>query len=136
VKSPGQEELVKLIVATIQVHALTSVEHALLAVPRLPGLSVTEIRGFGQGKAAEPHSPREQLVEFTPKLRLEIAAPDADVPAIAGAIRRAAHTGSRGDGKILVVNLAAAIRICAGEQDEAALASPTGDRPVSGPGDQ
>ena len=117
----------KLIVAYIQSHALTRAEHALLALPRLPGLTVCEVRGFGQGKAGEPHTPREQLVEFTPKLRLEVAVLDEDVEGVVDAIASAAHSGRRGDGKILVLDLLDARRIRTGEAGPDALVSPGHD---------
>ncbi|BCW93960.1 MAG: nitrogen regulatory protein P-II 1 [Thermoanaerobaculum sp.] len=117
----------KLIVAFIQPYALERVEHALLRLPRFPGLSVSEVRGYGQGKAAEPLTRREELVEFTKKLRLEIACLDEDAEPIVEAIQRAAHTGQRGDGKIWVLSLADAVRIRTGERGHDAIRSPLRD---------
>lgn len=117
----------KLIVAFVQPYALERVEHALLRLPRFPGVTVSEVRGYGQGKAGVPRTPREQLVEFTGKLRLEVACLDEDAHGIIEAIEGAAHTGQRGDGKVLVLDLAAAVRIRTGERDHDAIRSPLRD---------
>ena len=117
----------KLIVAYIQPHALTRVEHALLHLPYFPGMSVWEVRGFGQGKRTARHTAREELTEFTGKLRLEIAALDEEAPAIVEAIAAAAHSGLRGDGKIFVLPLEEAVRIRTGDRGATAIRSPDHD---------
>lgn len=120
----------KLIIAYIQPHALTRVEHALLHLPRFPGMSVWEAKGFGQGKGAAPHSVQEELTEFTRKVRLEIAALDEQAGAIVDAIATAARSGRRGDGKIFVLDLAEAVRIRTGDRDAVAIRSPDRDAPA------
>ena len=120
----------KLIVAFIQPHALTRVEHALLHLPDFPGLSVSEVRGFGQGKVRQIHTAREALTEFTGKVRLEIAALDEQAEAIVEAIAGAAHSGRRGDGKIFVLPLEAAVRIRTGDRDAGAIRSADLDEPA------
>ncbi len=120
----------KLIVAWIQPHALTRVEHALLHLHKFPGMSVSEVRGFGQGKRTQRHTAMEQLTEFTGKVRLEIAALDEEADAIVEAIASAAHSGRRGDGKILVVPVESAVRIRTGDRGAQAIRSPDHDEPA------
>ena len=120
----------KLIVAWIQPHALTRVEHALLHLPKFPGMSVSEVRGFGQGKREQTHTAMDQLTEFTGKIRLEIAALDEEAGAIVEAIATAAHSGRRGDGKILVLPVESAVRIRTGDRDGLAIRSPDHDAPA------
>ncbi len=119
----------KLIIAYIQPHALTRVEHALLHLPRFPGMSVSQVRGFGQGKGRDTQTAREELTEFTGKVRLEIAALDGQTGAIVEAIATAAHSGRRGDGKIFVLDLMEAVRIRTGDRDAGAIRSADPDRP-------
>ena len=81
----------------------------------LPGLTVSEARGFGQNDRDFTE------VEMPPKLRLEIACLDEEAEAIIDAIYKSAHTGQRGDGKIFVLPIADALRIKTGERGTAAL---------------
>ncbi len=120
----------KLIIAYIQPHALTRVEHALLHLPFFPGMSVSQVRGFGQGKVRHVHTAREALTEFTGKVRLEIAALDEQAGAIVEAIATAAQSGRRGDGKIFTLDLAGAVRIRTGDRDSKAIRSPGHDEPA------
>jgi nitrogen regulatory protein P-II 1 len=89
----------------------------------LPGLTVSEARGFGQ------HDRDFTDVELPPKLRLEIVCPDEDTEAIVNAIYKSAHTGQRGDGKIFILPVADAVRIKTGERGNAALRA-TPDNPA------
>ncbi|NOZ79770.1 MAG: P-II family nitrogen regulator [Acidobacteria bacterium] len=120
----------KLIIAYIQPHALTRVEHALLLLPFFPGMSVSQVRGFGQGKRRDRQTAREELTEFTGKVRIEIGALDEQADAIVNAIASAAHSGRRGDGKIFSIELAGAVRIRTGDRDAEAIRSPGSDEPV------
>jgi len=81
----------------------------------LPGLTVSEARGFGQ------HDRDFTDVELPSKLRVEIVCPDQEVETIVKAIYRSAHTGQRGDGKIFVLPVLDALRIKTGERGDAAL---------------
>lgn len=81
----------------------------------LPGLTVSEARGFGQ------HDRDFTDVELPPKLRLEIVCPDEEAETIMQAIYKSAHTGRSGDGKIFVLPVLDALRIKTGERGEAAL---------------
>jgi nitrogen regulatory protein PII len=95
------------IVAFIQPFQLERVVDALRSLRRFPGMSVSEVRGFGRLLAHPPRpGERTEVDPFQPKLRLEIACLKADVPAIAETIRQAARTGHAGDGIVLVADLA------------------------------
>ena len=81
----------------------------------LPGLTVSEARGFGQ------HDRDFTDVELPPKLRVEIVCPDESTETIVNDIYKSLHTGQRGDGKIFVLPVADALRIKTGERGDAAL---------------
>ena len=81
----------------------------------LPGLTVSEARGFGQ------HDRDFTDVELPPKLRLEIICRDDEADQIVKAIYQSAHTGQRGDGKIFILPVLDALRIKTGERGDAAL---------------
>ena len=81
----------------------------------LPGLTVSEARGFGQ------HDRDFTDVELPPKLRVEIVCPDESVETIVNDIYKSLHTGQRGDGKIFVLPVADALRVKTGERGDAAL---------------
>lgn len=91
----------------------------------LPGLTVSEARGFGQ------HDRDFTDVELPPKLRLEIVCHDQEAEAIVQAIYRSSHTGQRGDGKIFILPVLDALRIKTGERGDAAL-KPTPPPPADG----
>ena len=118
----------KLIVAYVQPFKLEEVTRTLQSLPDFPGLSVTEVRGFGQHKAAhEKRGAAEDLLDYAEKAKLETVVPDERVAEVSEAIRQVAHTGNRGDGKIFVLDVESAVRIRTGETDERALWSPLGD---------
>jgi nitrogen regulatory protein P-II 1 len=81
----------------------------------LPGLTVSEARGFGQ------HDRDFTDVELPSKLRVEIVCPDENAETIVNDIYKSLHTGQRGDGKIFVLPVADALRIKTGERGDAAL---------------
>lgn len=86
------------------------------------GVSVTEIRGFGRQKGrTEIYKGAEYVVDFLPKIKLEVVLVDALVEPALEAIQRAAHTGKIGDGKIFVLPVEAVIRVRTGEKNEEAL---------------
>ncbi|MCS6815765.1 MAG: P-II family nitrogen regulator [Blastocatellia bacterium] len=100
------------------------VERVLEALDRLPvrGLSLTEVRGFGRGRAQLlRESPSGTVRQFSAKVRLEIVCRDAEAETIARTIQQAAHTGRPGDGKIFIAPIERAISIVTGEEDDAAL---------------
>ena len=88
------------------------------------GVTVTEVRGYGrqQGKT-EVYRGAEYEVRLLPKVRIEVAVPDAVVEKIVDAITQAANTNKIGDGKIFVLDLESVLRIRTGEKNEAALSS-------------
>ena len=86
------------------------------------GLTLTEVRGFGRQKGhTEVYRGAEYVVDFLPKLKLEIVVPDEQTNAVLEAIVTAASTGKIGDGKIFVVPVENVVRIRTGETGEAAL---------------
>lgn len=115
----------KMIVVVLQPFRLSKVTHALEQIAGFPGMTVTDVRGFGREKSAHdegaPHRVVEDFVEYVKKVRVEIAARDEMVDAIVSTIERVAHTGNRGDGKIFVWPLGDAVRIQTGESGDLAL---------------
>ncbi|SOD98630.1 P-II family nitrogen regulator [Caenispirillum bisanense] len=111
----------KLVIAIIKPFKLDDVREALSAVG-VQGITAAEVKGFGRQKGqTEIYRGAEYTVAFLPKIRLEVAVPDAMVDTVTEAVEKAARTGSIGDGKIFVVDLARAVRIRTGEQGDAAL---------------
>lgn len=115
----------KMIAAVIQPFMLTKITRALEEIEDFPGMTVIDVQGFGREKAHhEPgarHSRFEDVVDFVKKVRVEIAAHDDMAEQIVETIRRTAHTGNRGDGKIFVWLLDGAVRITTGETGDAAI---------------
>jgi nitrogen regulatory protein PII len=111
----------KLIIAVIKPFKLEEVRETLTDLG-VQGVTVSEVKGYGrQAGHTEIYRGAEYVVNFLPKLRLEIVAPDGEVEGIVEAIARAARTGKVGDGKIFVVNVEQAMRVRTGEQGEEAL---------------
>jgi nitrogen regulatory protein P-II 1 len=113
-QTPGRRS-VKKIEAIIKPFKLDEVKEALQEVG-LQGITVTEAKGFGRQKGhAELYRGAEYIVDFLPKVKIEIVIGDDLVERAIDAIRRAAQTGRIGDGKIFVSNVEGAIRIRTGE---------------------
>lgn len=111
----------KLVIAIIKPFKLDHVREALTSAG-VVGLTVTEVKGHGRQKGhSEIYRGAEYLVSFLPKLKVEVAVPDALVDTAIDAIQKAAHTGQIGDGKIFVTPLEHALRIRTGETDDVAL---------------
>jgi len=86
------------------------------------GLTVSEVKGFGRQKGhTELYRGAEYVVDFLPKIKLEIVLPAQQVEACVEAITKAAHTGRIGDGKIFVTPVEQVIRIRTGEEGESAV---------------
>ncbi|MCA9557659.1 MAG: P-II family nitrogen regulator [Myxococcales bacterium] len=86
------------------------------------GMTVTEVKGFGrQGGKRELYRGSEYVLDFVPKLKLEIVVPAARVPEVVDTIVEGAATGNIGDGKIFVTPVEEAVRIRTGERGERAL---------------
>lgn len=111
----------KLITAIIKPFKLDDVREALSEVG-VQGLTVTEVQGFGRQKGhTELYRGAEYVVDFLPKIKLEIAVPSDRVDGVIETIVRIANTNKIGDGKIFVTPLEHVVRIRTGEEGEAAL---------------
>ncbi|MCV6902581.1 MAG: P-II family nitrogen regulator [Achromobacter xylosoxidans] len=111
----------KQVTAIIKPFKLDEVREALAEVG-VSGLTVTEVKGFGRQKGhTELYRGAEYVVDFLPKIRVEVVLPDGQVEAAIEAVVKAARTGKIGDGKIFVTPVEQAIRIRTGESDEEAL---------------
>jgi nitrogen regulatory protein P-II 1 len=111
----------KKIEAIIKPFKLDEVKDALNAIG-IQGITVTEVKGFGRQKGhTELYRGAEYVVDFLPKVKLEIIAADSLVPKIIETIETAAKTGRIGDGKIFIIPVDEVIRIRTGERGEAAI---------------
>ena len=110
-----------MVTAIIKPFKLDDVREALSEIG-VQGLTTTEVKGFGRQKGhTELYRGAEYVVDFLPKVKLEIAISDDQVDAVIEAITNSAHSGKIGDGKIFVTSLEQAIRIRTGESGEEAL---------------
>jgi len=110
-----------MITAIIKPFKLDDVRDAL-AEAGIQGMTVTEVRGFGRQKGhTELYRGAEYVVDFLPKLKLEIAVADERAEEVVEAIAESAASGRIGDGKIFVQDLEQAVRIRTGEQGDEAL---------------
>jgi len=111
----------KRIDAIIKPFKLDEVKEALADVGVL-GLTVTEVKGFGRQKGhTELYRGAEYVVDFLPKVKIEVVLTDEMVPKALEAIERSAKTGRIGDGKIFVTTVDEVVRIRTGERGEPAL---------------
>ncbi len=111
----------KLVTAVIKPFKLDDVRGALSEVG-VQGVTVTEVKGFGRQKGhTELYRGAEYIVDFLPKMKLEIAVSDNLADQVIEAISSSANTGKIGDGKIFVSNLEQVIRIRTGETGDEAL---------------
>jgi len=121
IESIEEETKLKFITAIIKPFKLDDVRDALSEIG-VQGLTVTEVKGFGRQKGhTELYRGAEYVVDFLPKLKLEIALDDNQVDAAIDAISKAANTGKIGDGKIFVYDLDQVMRIRTGETGADAL---------------
>ena len=105
----------KLIMAIIKPFKLDAVREALTELG-IQGLTVSEARGFGRQKGqTEIYRGAEYVIDFVPKVRLDLVVEDGQVDSVVEAIQNAAHTDKIGDGKIFVLDVAQAVRIRTGE---------------------
>lgn len=115
----------KIVTAMVQPFMLSKVTGALEEIDDFPGMTVTDVRGFGREKASHargaPHRVIEDFVEYVKKVRIEIVAQDQMVDVIVETIVRTAHTGNPGDGKVFVWSVERAVRIQTGDQNDAAV---------------
>ena len=111
----------KQITAIVKPFKLEEVRESLAQVGA-SGLTVTEVKGFGRQKGhTELYRGAEYVVDFLPKVKIELVVNDADVDRCIEAIVKAAKTGKIGDGKIFVTSVEHVVRIRTGETNEAAV---------------
>ena len=111
----------KLITSIIKPFKLDEVREVMADVG-VTGLTVTEVKGFGRQKGhTELYRGAEYVVDFLPKVKVEVVVADDSVERVIEAITKAAHTGKIGDGKIFVTSVEQVIRIRTGEVNESAI---------------
>lgn len=111
----------KLVTAIIKPFKLDDVREALSEIG-VQGMTVTEIKGFGRQKGhTELYRGAEYVVDFLPKIKIEVAIDAANSEEVIGVITKAANTGKIGDGKIFVLDLLEVVRIRTGETGNEAL---------------
>ncbi len=111
----------KMVTAVIKPFKLDEVREALSAIG-VQGITVTEVKGFGRQKGhTELYRGAEYVVDFLPKVKVEVVLPDELVDRAVEAIRNAAQTGRIGDGKIFISSIEGAIRIRTGESGNDAI---------------
>jgi nitrogen regulatory protein P-II 1 len=116
-----REEPMRMIEAIIKPSKLDEVKDAL-GVIGVQGMTVTEVRGFGRtGGKKEVYRGSAYVVDFVPKVKIEMVVPDQIVGEVLAAIEKSAKTGRIGDGKIFVVGIDEAVRIRTGERGKEAI---------------
>ena len=111
----------KLVTAIIKPFKLDEVREALSGMG-VQGITVTEVKGFGRQKGhTELYRGAEYVVDFLPKVKIEVVVKDVDVDRCIESIVKAAKTGKIGDGKIFVTPVEQVVRIRTGETDESAV---------------
>jgi nitrogen regulatory protein P-II 2 len=117
---PGKEAM-KLVIAVIKPFKLDEVRDALTRIG-VHGMTVAEVKGYGRQKGhTEIYRGAEYVVNFLPKLRLEVAIASEQLDQVMDALAAAARTGQIGDGKLFVMPIEQAVRIRTGETDVDAL---------------
>jgi len=113
--------MLSLVTAVIKPHKLAELKEALQAVG-VQGITISEVKGFGrQGGHTETYRGAEYSIDFVPKVKVEVLAPDTEVEQITRTIAETAHTGKIGDGKIWVTPVLRAMRIRTGEMGSDAI---------------
>jgi nitrogen regulatory protein PII len=112
----------KLVLAIVEQFRLDDVTRALTAVAGFPGITVSDVRGFGRERAEAPVSRADDEVDyFSAKCRLETVVHDDQVNEVVSAISHAAHTGRYGDGMVFVLPVERAVRIMNLREGEAVV---------------
>lgn len=112
----------KEIKAIIRPFKLDDVITALHKIDGLPGITISEIKGFGKSKAKDSQDAiREGLHLFVPRVKLELVVPNSLVDEVVDTIQKIAHTGNPGDGKIFVIDVRDTIKIRTNERGEKAI---------------
>jgi nitrogen regulatory protein P-II 1 len=113
--------MIKLVTAVIKPHMLESVKDGLKSAG-VQGLTVTEVKGFGrQGGHTETYRGAEYTVDLIPKLKVEVVCSIDDAERVMDIIRKTAHTGKIGDGKVWIVDVERLMRVRTGEMGEEAV---------------
>ena len=113
--------MIKLVTAIIKPHVLDAVKDSLKSAG-VQGMTVTEVKGFGRQKGhTELYRGAEYVVDFLPKVKIEVVVANNQVESAIDAIVRSARTGKIGDGKIFVTSVEHVVRIRTGETNEAAV---------------
>lgn len=113
--------MLKKVEAIIKPFKLDDVKEALNAVG-IKGLTITEVRGFGRQRGhTELYRGSEYVVDFLPKVKIEVVVPEAQAEEVVQAVVAAARTGRIGDGKVFVIPVEDIVRIRTGERGEDAL---------------
>ena len=111
----------KKIAAVVRHFKLEDVKSAITEAG-VQGMTVTEVRGFGRQKGhKETYRGAEYIVDFMPKVKIEVVVADDVAEKVADAVVNSARTGQVGDGKIFISNVEKVIRIRTGEEDESAI---------------
>jgi nitrogen regulatory protein P-II 1 len=111
----------KKIEAIIKPFKLDEVKDALQQI-NIKGMTISEVKGFGRQKGhTEIYRGTEYVIDFIPKVKLELIVGDSQVPQVISAIQESVRTGKIGDGKIFVVPVEEVIRIRTGETGETAI---------------
>ena len=111
----------KKVEAIVKPFKLDEVKEALAEVG-VQGMTITEVKGFGRtGGKKEVYRGSAYVVDFVPKVKIDIVVPESLVDAVVDAVEKAAKTGRIGDGKIFIVPVEQAVRIRTGERDEDAI---------------
>jgi nitrogen regulatory protein P-II 1 len=119
----------KEIKAIIRPSKLLEVTEELHGIDGLPGVTVSEIKGFGKGRAKDSKDKfTYEMVEFMPRIQLEVVVDDAMVDAVVNVIQKYAHTGNTGDGKIFVSTVDEIIKIRTNERGQTSVSSLWGVR--------
>ncbi|MGC2062279.1 MAG: P-II family nitrogen regulator [Thermodesulfovibrionales bacterium] len=112
----------KEIKAIIQPFMLSKVVAALRKIPHFPGITVTKVQGFGREKGiGSPHRIVEDLIDYVPKVKIEVVVNDDMLDIVVDVILEHAHTGNKGDGKIFICDVQDTIRIKTKERGESAV---------------
>ena len=112
----------KEIKAIIRPSKLLEVTEELYEIEGLPGVTVSEIKGFGKGRARNAKDKISyEMVEFIPRIKLEVVVDDEMVDEVVNVIQKYSHTGNTGDGKIFVVNVEEIVKIRTNERGRDAI---------------
>jgi len=112
----------KEIKAIIRPFKLLEVTEALQKIEGLPGVTVSEIKGFGKSRAKNAKDKvTYELVEFIPRVKLEVVVTDEMADEVVNVIQKYSHTGNTGDGKIIVLNVEQMVKIRTNERGESAI---------------